>query len=891
MKSFSITSRASLFFLGMYALAVMLSHFAFTRYEANFRQHHETLAAQSVRAVTSELQLLLDDLKRTSNLFVKHHSDLLEKLYRNPDDSELYHHIDSILKEHYSKHYAFSLADFKGELLYDDFGENVGPLCRRNIQQHTKDEHEASIVVHPGPGEYHFDIMVPWPYEGSKRGVFFKSMRLDTIARLLEVGQPKQHSLILTKYDDPELIEITAIGGRDVVERYRSTRLTKSDVGRIAYSQRVEGTDWILNDIYDENLMSDYRLRLWRPLVGAWIVVLLLTGVSLYFIRQSELSLRRLNESLESEVEERTLDLYATNTALENEIDRRDKAEAKQRIFSRAADQSSEIIFITSINDIVEYVNPHFEVVTGYTAKEMIGQQSSVLNSGAMEQSFFDELMETVLSKRSFTGVFINRRKDGELIYMDETVTPLLDDDGNIEHYIVTARDITQDKANRDKLKYINDHDLLTGLYNRSYLEDHVNFLLSGAQSKSYHFALVYVDIDRYGQLCEGLGYQRGDLLINELAKRLRLVGTEGDIVTRFSVDTFVLFIDGLSNVDEVLPAVQRIERIFRKPVVVEDEEVHVTASMGICMHPQDAQTFDELVNCAFTALKRAKQSVADRYEFYQSGMSEQAAVRFRLERKLKDAVDNNEIQFYYQPKIDIRDGRLVGFESLARWESKSEEGTPIPPSVFIPVLEESGLIIQLGRQAILQACQVLHSVILPLMQNVRIGINLSGRQFSDQKLIKEICTYLGDYELPSKALEFEVTESMLIDNVKRAVNLLGQLHGIGCHVSLDDFGTGYSSMQYLKSYPIDTIKIDRSFVMDICQNEDDKILTDTIINMSHNLGKKVIAEGVENIEQMKLLNGMGCDEAQGYYISKPIALDDLAGWIKSYDPARYINN
>jgi len=534
-------------------------------------------------------------------------------------------------------------------------------------------------------------------------------------------------------------------------------------------------------------------------------------------------------------------------------------------------------------------VNPHFEKVTGYTAKEVIGRQSSMLNSGAMDQSFFEKLMETVLAKRSFSGIFINRRKDGELIYMDETVTPLLDEDGNIENYLVTARDITQDKANRDKLKYINDHDLLTGLYNRSYLEDHVNFLLSGVRSKSHCFALVYVDIDRYGQLCEGLGYHRGDLLVKELAKRLRLAGKEGDIVARFSVDAFVLFIDALSNVDEVLPAIERIQKIFRKPVVIEDEEIHVTASMGIAMHPQDAKTFDELLNCAFSALKRAKQSTAHRYEFYQSGMSEQAAVRFRLERKLKDSVDNNEIQFYYQPKIDIRDGRLVGFESLARWEGKSDEGTSMPPSVFIPVLEASGLIIQLGRQAILQTCKVLKESILPLNPGVRIAINLSGKQFSDLNLIEKIISFINDYELTADVLEFEVTESMLLDSVKSSADVLGNLHDMGCHLSLDDFGTGYSSMKYLKSYPIDTIKIDRSFVIDICHDEEDKVLTETIINMSHNLGKNVIAEGVESKDQLALLTDMGCDQVQGNLISKAMPLDVLTDWIKSYDPAKYI--
>jgi len=197
-------------------------------------------------------------------------------------------------------------------LLYDDLGKNIGALCLRNIREKSRGDKSAAIVVHPGPGEYHFDIMVPWEYQGVERGVFFTSYRLDIIARLLEVGQTEQHKLIITKNNDPELIEVTADGGRDSIRKSREIRLTESDIKRIAYSQWLEGTDWVLRDMYDENLMSDYQLRLWRPLIGAWIVVLLLVGVSLYFIRQSEVEFRVLNESVDGLVEERTADLIAT---------------------------------------------------------------------------------------------------------------------------------------------------------------------------------------------------------------------------------------------------------------------------------------------------------------------------------------------------------------------------------------------------------------------------------------------------------------------------------------------------------------------------------------------------------------------------------------------------
>jgi diguanylate cyclase (GGDEF)-like protein/PAS domain S-box-containing protein len=881
-KHYTITNRAGLLFLGMLVLAVFLSHFVFTQYEQSFRKHHETLANQSVRTVASELSRLLAKSKRTTAVFVKHNSELIWRFSHDPDNEDYYGQISRLLREHFPEHYSFTITDTEGQLHIDDFGEKLGPLCLRNIQNSLSGDHHGSVMVHPGPDEYHFDIMVPWSYQGTRRGVFFISYRLDMVARLLEVGQAEQHNLILTRSDEPGLIEITAHGGRDIIQRTRPVHLSPAELERVVYSSPVKDTHWLLNDIYDENLMSDYQLRLWKPLIGAWVIVLLLTSLSLFFIRKSESALRKLNDSLEDEISERTVDLYATNQALEDEISRRDKAESRQRIFSRAASQSSEIVYITSINDLIEYVNPCFEKATGYTSKEVIGRPASLLHSGAMDKASYNDVMKAILNKRPFSGVFINRRKNGELIYMDQTITPLVNDEGDIEHYIITAKDLTEDKNNQERLKYISDHDLLTGLYNRTYLEDHINILLSSSMPQAHHFALLYLDIDRFGILCEGMGHQASDMLIKDLAIRLMMAVREHDLAARFSSDEFVVFIDAPVNIDEVLPQLEQILEIFHEPFQVKNEQLSISASIGIAMYPQDAATFDELVKCAFSALKRAKKSDSGPYEFYQSGMAEHAAERIRLEHELKEACNNGEITFHYQPKTRVSDGKLTGFESLARWTRK-EDGQTVPPCDFIPVLEETGLIIDFGRRAITEACKTLSQHINTSCPQTRIAINLSSKQFFDHNLIQHIQESMKEYDLPANLLEFELTESLLIHNIEEVISTLGKLHDLGCHLSLDDFGTGYSSLQYLKSLPFDTIKIDRSFIRDIQTNEEDKTLTETIITMSHTLGKRVIAEGVENTEQLDLLRSMSCDEIQGYLISKPISINTLDDWISSY--------
>lgn len=870
----TITGRVGLFFAALLGCAAVLTVLVIDRNTAEFRQKHQALAEQSVRITIDEINVLLNEIRRATGLFISHNSELLWKLSHNPGDEATYQKIDEMLDEHFPEHFSFTVTNSRGQLLYDDFGEKIGQLCIRNIRDNFEDEHKHSIVVHPGPREYHIDIMVPWSYNGQKQGVFFKSYKLDHLARILKVSQPADHSLMIVKTTDPDLIEISALGGRDIIEQSRSIRLSDSEKANIIFSQPIEGTEWTMIGIIDPNAEAIYRTRFMRPIIAAWVVLLLLTLVALYTIRKEERkrsdaehALQLSHDELETRVEEQTEHL---------------------RIFEKAANQADEIFFITDTDGLICYVNSKFERCTGYSKEEAIGQKPSILKSEAMEAGFYRELWETILNHESFNAIFTNRCKNGDLIYMDQTITPLEDNSGNIQRFISTSRDITSDKHNQEKLKYLSERDLLTGFYNFGHFEEIVSGRIAANETTSRHFALFYIHIVGYDQLYQTLGQIICDSVIIELAKRLKLLARESDILCRHGRSNFLMYVGEVSNDDEGCPSAERILRTFRKPMVIQSQDVSISTHIGIAIHPEDDNSFDGLIKRSYAAVNRSAGSPGDAYVFYKKGMSEIALERMHLEKQLRNALDKGEINFYYQPKIDIHTGELKGFEALARW-TRQDDLQIIPPTAFIPVLEEIGEIGNLCYLAINEACSLLNELNIEGPIDFNVAINLSADQFKDHRIVDYIKNALVKYELAAHHLEFEVTESIMIHDVDEVVEILNAIHAIGCHISMDDFGTGYSSMQYLKTLPVDIVKIDQSFIKSIDVNPDDQTFAKSIIDMASNIGKRTVAEGVENSAQLQLLREMQCDMVQGYYVSRPIPADQLDDWIRQYDRNEYM--
>jgi diguanylate cyclase (GGDEF)-like protein len=424
-------------------------------------------------------------------------------------------------------------------------------------------------------------------------------------------------------------------------------------------------------------------------------------------------------------------------------------------------------------------------------------------------------------------------------------------------------------KATEDRLSYMAQFDSLTGLPNRSMYLDRLGHTLVEAARDRLPVAVLFVDIDRFKNVNDTLGHSAGDTLLVKIAERLQASVRLGDTIGRLSGDEFAVAVAHLAREDHAGVVAQKIVSSLAMPFLIDGHSVYVSASVGISVYPSDGTEPDVLVKNADTAMYRVKQSGRNAYQFYLPQMQARAAQRLRLESQLRGALDRDEYQLYYQPKIDLKTGLVSGLEALLRWQSP-DRGL-VQPGEFISVLEDAGLIIPVGEWVIATVCaqirrwQSMGAVVPP------VAVNLSARQFRQQRLDAVIGRIVTESRIDPRLLEFELTESILMTDAESAVETVRQIKARGIRLALDDFGTGYSSLSYLKRFPLDALKIDRAFIRDVTENPDDVSIVVAIINLARSLRLHVIAEGVETQEQLEFLRRHGCDEAQGYYIARPM--------------------
>jgi diguanylate cyclase (GGDEF)-like protein len=430
-------------------------------------------------------------------------------------------------------------------------------------------------------------------------------------------------------------------------------------------------------------------------------------------------------------------------------------------------------------------------------------------------------------------------------------------------------------KATEDRLSYMAQFDALTGLPNRSMYLDRLGHTLIEAARDKLAVAVLFVDIDRFKNVNDTLGHSAGDTLLVKIAERLKSSVRLGDSIGRLSGDEFAVAVAHLAREDHAAVVAQKIVTALAAPFVIEGHSVYVSASVGISVYPSDGTEPDVLVKNADTAMYRAKQSGRNAYQFYLPQMQARATQRLRLESQLRGALDRDEYRIHYQPKINLATGLISGLEALLRWQSP-DRGL-VQPGEFISVLEDAGLIIPVGEWVIASVCSQIRrwqsagAVVPP------VAVNLSARQFRQQDLDAVIGRILMDSQIDPRLLEFELTESILMTDAESAVDTLRQIKARGIRLALDDFGTGYSSLSYLKRFPLDALKIDRAFIRDVTENPDDVSIVVAIISLARSLRLKVIAEGVETQEQLAFLRRHGCDEAQGYYIARPMDTDSVS--------------
>ncbi len=441
-------------------------------------------------------------------------------------------------------------------------------------------------------------------------------------------------------------------------------------------------------------------------------------------------------------------------------------------------------------------------------------------------------------------------------------------------YWVARINAVRLDNETRNKLHHLTYHDSVTGLANRDLFQDRLQFEIHNANRRNTLVGVLVIGLDRFSKINDTLGHQAGDELLNAVATRLQSTLRENDTVSRFSSDVFTIALANLQATRDVARVADKIKLALNRPYEIAGIELFVTASIGISVYPMDAETPESLSKDAEATMHRVKKLGGNAYEFYEASINTETMERLQTESKLRRALEKNEYKLYYQPKVDLQTGELCGFEALLRW--CPDDGAPVSPLKFIPILEETGLIVPVGEWVLRTACMQAKVWQNMHYKNVRMAVNLSARQFRDQNLVELVDRVLKETELAAKWLELEITESMLMENTDRNFEVLRAFNERGVGLSIDDFGTGYSSLAYLKRMPIDTLKIDRSFVKDIIDDNNDAAVVQAIIAMAHNLRLRVVAEGTETVAQVKFLREQGCDETQGFYFSRPLPPNEL---------------
>jgi diguanylate cyclase (GGDEF)-like protein/PAS domain S-box-containing protein len=550
------------------------------------------------------------------------------------------------------------------------------------------------------------------------------------------------------------------------------------------------------------------------------------------------------------------------------------RAETQMRKLSSALEQTADSVVITNRQGIIEYVNPGFEKTTGYSRAEALGQTPRLVKSDKQGAGFYKKLWDTILAGEVFSEVFVNRRKDGSLYYEEKTITPLKDSTGAVTHFVATGKDVSERMQAQERMQHMAQHDALTELPNRMLFLDRLKQALARARWHQRLVAVLFVDLDRFKTINDTLGHEVGDRLLQALAERFTASVREGDTVARFGGDEFVMLLDDVASEKDIGVVAQKVLEALAPPFVIDGQSLYVTASIGVSLYPNDGEDSGTLLKNADIAMYRAKELGKNTYQFYSADMSARAFERLTLESSLRHAIERNEFRLYYQPQIDTASGAIVGVEALLRWQHP--DFGLVAPAEFIPLLEETGLIVPAGDWVFRTACEQLCAWHAAGWPGLRMAVNLSPRQFQTPGLAIMVERGLAGVNCDPNLIELEITENVLLRHAVATVDALEAVRALGVRLAIDDFGTGYSSLSYLRRYAIDTVKIDRSFVHDIPGDPDDSAITAAIIGLAQSLKLDVIAEGVETEAQRAFLLERGCHLMQGYLFSRPLPPEDI---------------
>jgi diguanylate cyclase (GGDEF)-like protein/PAS domain S-box-containing protein len=569
---------------------------------------------------------------------------------------------------------------------------------------------------------------------------------------------------------------------------------------------------------------------------------------------------RGYHDNLEKLVKQRTVELRKLSTAVE---------------------QSANSVVITDVNGIIEYVNPKYSAVSGYSREEVIGRKPNLLKSGMQQNSYYTEMWKTILSGSEWQGEFCNISKSGKPFWELCSIAPIKDESGTITNFVAIKEDISGRKQYEEQLYFQANHDALTGLPNRHYFQKHLDLMLELSNQENKFLTLMILDIDNLKYVNDTFGHDFGDTLIIAIARRLESVCGKGGFVSRFVGDEFVI-IPPLSNVaGDAYLAAEKIRSAMNDVYVIFGSEIITTASIGVALYPEDGECVESLLKNGEAAMYQAKKEGKNAICFYTRELNRQLEERFALEAKLHKAIDLGEFSLNYQPQINQVHGTVVGVEALLRWNPAGEAA--VPPGIFVPILEESGMIVAVGEWVLWQACSQAVEWQKSGLSALRISVNISALQFMRSDLDITVKRVLEVTGLDPRRLCLELTESMIMIDSARTLEKMTALADIGVILSLDDFGTGYSSLEYLGRFPINELKIDISFVRRMLTTRNDAAVVNTIIAMGQGLDMELVAEGVETEEQLRYLADRECGVIQGYYFSRPLPPKEFATFCREW--------